>query len=187
MAEEIKAAKGFDYSVKADLNMSEEGRQSLLALNPMGQVPVIEEDGFVLSESMAINLYLAKKHDVLSPKSLEQEANAWQWSFWVMTQVEADALGVLKYTLGLLGESKDDQKVAELLDNLDRPLAVLEGKVDVNTYLAGQDFGVVDLNVASVIQWLVSAGVDVESKYPNIFAWLKNCSFRPAAEAARKN
>ena len=53
-----------------------------LALNPNGRVPTIDDDGFVLSESMAINLYLARKHGKLYPKDAKNEALAWQWSFW---------------------------------------------------------------------------------------------------------
>ena len=43
-----------------------------LALNPNGRVPTIDDDGFVLSESMAINLYLAKKHGKLYPDRCEE-------------------------------------------------------------------------------------------------------------------
>src|SRR6478735_5834646 len=53
-----------------------------LALNPNGRVPTIDDDGFVLSESMAINLYLAKRHGRLYPTDPKNEALAWQWSFW---------------------------------------------------------------------------------------------------------
>ena len=53
-----------------------------LALNPNARVPTIDDDGFVLSESMAINLYLAKKHGKLYPTDAKNEALAWQWSFW---------------------------------------------------------------------------------------------------------
>ena len=48
--------------------------EALLAANPMGQVPAIDDDGFLLAESMAINIYLAKKHGKLAPRSLEDEA-----------------------------------------------------------------------------------------------------------------
>ena len=54
-----------------------------LALNPNGRLPVIEDDGLVLYESMAINFYLAKKHNSpLYPSNPRDEALALQWSFW---------------------------------------------------------------------------------------------------------
>ena len=61
-----------------------------LALNPNGRLPVIVDGGFVLSESLAITLYLAKKHGTgtLYPATLEGEAKAWQWSFWAIAEVD---------------------------------------------------------------------------------------------------
>ena len=57
--------------------------QAYLAINPNGPVPAIDDGGFILRESLAINLSLAKKHSTggLYPATLEGEAHAWQWSF----------------------------------------------------------------------------------------------------------
>ena len=59
-----------------------------LALNPNGRVPTIEDDGLVLSESMAINLYLAKKHGKLYPADAKNEALTWQWCFWEVDRLD---------------------------------------------------------------------------------------------------
>ena len=60
-----------------------------LALNPNSRLPVIEDDGFVLCESMAINFYLAKKHNSpLYPSDPRNEALAWQWSFWEIDRLD---------------------------------------------------------------------------------------------------
>jgi glutathione S-transferase len=61
---------------------------SYLKINPAGHIPAIDDDGFKLSESMAINLYLAKKHGKLYPETPQGEAKAWQWSFWVMSELD---------------------------------------------------------------------------------------------------
>src|SRR5499427_514806 len=94
MAKEL----GLDYEhVKVDFATGETQTQAHLALNPNGHVPVIDDDGFILWESMAINLYLAKKYGAggLYPSRLEDEARAWQWSFWGMTEVERPLLTAL--------------------------------------------------------------------------------------------
>src|SRR5580693_6156672 len=61
-----------------------------LALNPNGRLPAIVDGDFVLPESLAITLYLAKKHSLgkLYPNRLEDEARAWQWSFWAIAEVD---------------------------------------------------------------------------------------------------
>jgi glutathione S-transferase len=79
-------------------------RPEYLVINPNGHIPAIDDDGFKLWESIAINLYLAKKYaggaGGLYPQRLEDEARAWQWSFWGMTEVERPALTVLLNRIG---------------------------------------------------------------------------------------
>ena len=72
---------------------------AFLAINPNGHVPVIDDDGFTLHESMAINHYLIRKHadSPIAPRGLEEEARCLSWSFWVVTEVEATALTVLMH------------------------------------------------------------------------------------------
>src|SRR6516162_4269069 len=59
-----------------------------LAINPNGRLPAIDDGGFVVWESLAITLHLAKKHGRFYPATLEGEAKAWQWSLWAVQQVD---------------------------------------------------------------------------------------------------
>src|SRR6202162_2950254 len=109
-----------------------------LAINPNGRIPAIDDDGLKLWESMAINLYLAKKHDKgFWPKTLEGEALALQWSFWAMTEVEKPALAALLHRM-FLPEDKRDPKLAEEGEQqLQKPLKVLDDALTSTGYLAG--------------------------------------------------
>ena len=158
-----------------------------LAVNPMGQVPVIDDDGFVLWESMAINLYLAKKHGAggLYPSRLEDEARAWQWSLWGMTEVERPVLTAM-FNRAILPESQRDAAAADAAETaLAQPFGVLEGVLGRTSHLLGDHFTVADLNVASILAWARPAQIDF-SAFPKVAEWLKNCAERPAARATRQ-
>ena len=184
MAKEL----GLDYDhVKVDFATGETRTPAHLALNPNGHIPVIAEDGFVLWESMAINLYLAKKHSLgrLYPTRPEDEARAWQWSFWGMTEVERPVLTAL-FNRAILPEDKRDAAAADSAERvLAQPLKVLDGVLGRGTNLLGDNFTVADLNVASILSWARPANVNV-APFPKVAEWLKNCAERPAARAARQ-
>ena len=80
-----------------------------LALNPNSRLPVIEDDGFVLCESMAINFYLAKKHNSpLYPSDPRNEALALQWSFWEVDRLDRTLANYLTHT-SILPEAERDK------------------------------------------------------------------------------
>src|SRR5215475_7864205 len=126
MAKEL----GLDYEhIKVDFATGETRTPAHMALNPNGHVPVIDDDGFILGESMAINLYLAKKYgrDGFYPSHLVDEARAWQCSFWGMTEVERPVLTAL-FNRAILPEDKRDAAAADAAENkLAQPLRVLDG------------------------------------------------------------
>ena len=184
MAKEL----GLDYEhIKVDFATGETRTPAHLVLNPNGHIPVIDEDGFVLWESMAINLYLAKKHSLgrLYPTRLEDEARAWQWSFWGMTEAERPVLTAL-FNRAILPEDKRNAAAADAAERtLAQPLKVLDGTLCGSANLLGDNFTVADLNVASILSWARPANIDI-SLFPKVAEWLKNCAERPAARAARQ-
>jgi glutathione S-transferase len=179
---------GIPYEhVKIDFADGGTRRPEYLAINPNGHVPAIDDDGFKLSESMAINLYLAKKYGSgigLYPQSLEDEARVWQWTFWGMTEIERPALTTLLNRIG-----PEDRRDAAAADEAERalaaPLKVLDTAVAGSPYLLGDKFTVADLNVASILAWARQARVNLTA-VPKAEMWLKACHDRPAAQAARQ-
>jgi glutathione S-transferase len=154
-----------------------------LALNPNARVPVIEDDGFVLSESMAINLYLAKKHgSALYPKDPRNEALAWQWSLWETDRLDRQVVNYVNHTSALPAGDRiavvAEAAWAEIVPALD----VLETALTKTAWLAGPDFSVGDLNVAAALY----RGLFVDlSNWPHVQAWLGRCWDRPAAKRVR--
>jgi glutathione S-transferase len=179
---------GIDYeNVAIDMTKGETRTPQYLAINPNGHIPAIDDDGFVLWESMAINLYLAKKYGDagLYPSRLEDEARAWQWSFWGMTEVERPVLTALMHR-ALLPEAQRDAALADRNEQeLGRPLMVLDQAVAASPYLLGEQFTIADLNVASILSWARPARIDL-SRVPKMAEWFRRCGERPAARAARE-
>jgi len=153
---------------------------ALKAINPNVRIPAIDDNGFHLYESMAINLYLAKKYGAgspLVPTSLEDEARTTQWSFWVMTEIEKLALAMMFDALKMRPLSEEARAATQA--ELERPLGALEQHLQDRDYLLGDHFTVADLNVASVMAWARWGKVDM-SKFPKAADWLKRCMGRPA-------
>jgi glutathione S-transferase len=177
---------GLDYD-NIPINTSGESREaSFLAINPNGHIPTIDDDGFVVWESMAINLYLAKKYGLgtLYPTTLQGEALTWQWSLWGMTEVERPVLTAM-FNRALFREDKRDAAAADAAEKEMRgPLGVLDAAVAKTPYLIGNDFTVADLNVAAILSWARPARIDM-TPFPKVADWLGRCALRPAAKAAR--
>src|SRR5258708_24915171 len=144
---------GVDYE-HLPIEIGDAGARSpeFLAINPNGRLPVIVDDGFVLFESLAITLYLAKKHSLgkLYPATLEGEARAWQWSFWAIAEVDR---GVNIWSLHAVRLPPQERKAGlreEALKVIAAPFQVLDAafaKIPYHSpYLLGTDFTRAHLN-----------------------------------------
>ena len=180
MAKEL----GLDYEhIPVEIGDAGARKPEFLAINPNGRLPAIDDGGFVLFESLAITLYLAKKHSTgtLYPATLEGEAKAWQWSLWAVTEVDRGVNIWSLHAVRLPPAERDAAKRAEALAVLAAPFKVLDAAVAKQPYLLGNDFTVADLNVAAVI----SRAIDMDlSATPHLKAWLQRCLERPAAREA---
>jgi glutathione S-transferase len=156
-----------------------------LAINPNGHVPAIDDDGFVLWESLAINIYLAKKHGgPLAPADLEEETRINQWSMWALTECETACVTLIQQH-NKPDDEKDTAGIESAKASLVAPLGVLEAELASRDWLVGDRFSVADLNVACALSPLMRVDFDL-GPYPKISAWLETCHGRPAAAQARE-
>ena len=172
---------GLDYEhIPIEIGPAGARKAEYLAINPNGRLPAIDDGGFVLWESLAITLYLAKKHGRLYPATLEGEAKAWQWSLWSVQEVDRGVNIWSLHAVRLPAEERDAARREEALKVLAAPFKVLDGALG-SGYLLGESFTIADLNVAAVI----SRAIDMElAATPRLAAWLRRCLERPAAREA---
>lgn len=174
---------GIPYEHKDYLPRSADTKTSqFLAMNPNARVPVIDDDGFVLYESMAINIYLAKKHGKLCPTDLKQEALVLQWSLWETDRLDRQIVNYVNHTSVLPEAERKADVAAAAWAEVVPAFDVLEGVLAKSQWLAGPEFSLADLNVASALYRALS--VDL-GKWPKLKDWLNRCWERPAAKRAR--
>jgi glutathione S-transferase len=154
---------------------------AFLALSPAGAIPLLEDEGLLLTESLVINLHLARKYGgALGPQDLSESALMEQWTLYAQSSVEAASLAI-QY---IYGENRADTPAgaAELqrhLTALRRPCAVLETYLATHPYLVGGRFTVADINMAEVLRYS-QAHSPLAAEFPTLFSWLKTQQSRPA-------
>ncbi|HXC56810.1 MAG TPA: glutathione S-transferase family protein [Rhizomicrobium sp.] len=151
-----------------------------LRINPAGAIPAIDDDGFVLSESLAIILYLAKKYGAppLYPATLAGEAELWRWTLWAQVHLEPWVQGDRLF-----------QRVRAAAEDFIRPhleksCSLLEAQLAGRPWILGADFTAADLTVAAVLSPSRAAKLPL-GRFPRLRDWHLRCYHRPAALATR--
>jgi glutathione S-transferase len=156
---------------------------SFLKVNPSGQIPSIDDDGVILHQSLAINLYLAKKHGgPLAPATVAEDGLMTMWSLWAATDVEPHSLNVLYHTIGKPPAERDPAIAAAGVAALRKPFAVLDHQLSTTGYVVGSRFTVADVNVAEIVRYAMPAQ-DLFKAAPHVQTWLQACHARPHFKA----
>jgi glutathione S-transferase len=157
----------------------------LATLNPNLRVPVLDDDGFVVWESMAINLYLGDRHGgPLWPDDPRDRARLYQWSLWSQTSIDVMARHRARF-------SKDPENKARAEAERHAALAILDAALNDGPYLLGDAFTLADLNVAACLVEPWEAGrIDGDLDpaghgLPALADWLARCTSRPSWSKVR--
>ncbi|RFB97364.1 glutathione S-transferase [Rhizobium leguminosarum bv. trifolii] len=151
------------------------------AVNPMAQIPSIRDGELVMHESLAINLYLARKHGgPVAGQTVEEDGLLTMWTVWAASQVEPHSVRiVLTYDNGLENCEEGKQTIAAACQALRRPLAALESQLAGRQWIVGDRFTVADLNIAEVLRYAQSEDALFDA-HPNVKAWIERCQSRAA-------
>lgn len=153
-------------------------------LSPMGAIPVLEDGGLILTESLAINLHLARKAGgPLAPAHENELSQMEQWALFAATWVETNSLALsFVYRRGEQDTAEGKAQIAALLSKLARPLTVLETHLGTHSHMVGGRFTVADLNLAEVVRY----GQDHPGfldPYPRLKGWIEHCQNREGFRA----
>lgn len=155
-----------------------------LKVTATAAIPAMEDEGFVLTESLAMNLYIAKKHGgPLAPQDAQEEARMLQWALYGATSVEADALAILYANAE--GRAETPEGKAEIdakAENLRRPLKVIDAHLASEGHMVGGRFSVADINMAEIVRY-AQPHPTLIGEFPALEKWLKACQSRPAFRA----
>jgi len=157
---------------------------AFLAINPAGTIPCIVDDGLILTESLAINLYLARKTGgTLAPAGLAEEALMLQWALFGATMIEQAALEIYYPYAEKRTETPEGKgQVGIAAAKLARPFRTLQAHLVANSHLVGGRFTVADLNLAEIVRY-AAAHVPLMDDNPAVAAWYAACQARPGFKA----
>jgi glutathione S-transferase len=154
-----------------------------LKINPNGHIPSIDDDGLILHESLAINLYLAKKHGgPLAPANIAEDGLMTSWTAWTLTEVEPRSIQILYNRVAKPLAERDPKAADAAVAALIAPFAVLDKALAATGYVVGGRFTVVDINIAECVRYAAAAPELFEAN-PNVKAWLAKVQARPAFKA----
>lgn len=155
-----------------------------LKISPQGAIPVLEDEGFVLAESVAITLYIARKYGGdLGPRDGTEEALMMQWGLYGATAIESAAVSILYvHADGRAASDAGRKELAEARETLARPFRVLDAHLAAHGAMVGGRFTAADINMAEMVRY-ASAEEAFMADFPAIRAWLLRLHDRPAFKA----
>ena len=167
----VLAEKGIGYeTVVVDLD---DRPAWIYEKNPLGRVPVLEEEAFVLPESAVINEYLEERY----PEPPLWPADPAERAEGRLLVERFDSFSRPYYALR---RGEDDAR-----DRLDDQLALLDDRLGGRLYLTGREFGLADV---AYLPWILRAesslGVDLDN-HPSLPEWVERAAERPSVSAER--
>ena len=165
--------------VTLDFMKGEHKQPAHVARQPFGQMPAIDDDGFVLYESRATARYIdAKTGNKLTPHDAKQRARMEQW---ISVETEDFTPNAMKF---IYAEVFKREQTAETMANatarLELACSVLDKQLATTPYLTGEQFTIAEIAYAPYLEYAMNTSAKTTfAKHPHLMAWWNKIAERP--------
>ena len=172
---------GLPYRTRL-LEQGDQEKPEYRAMQPFGQVPVLEEDGLVLFETGAIVLHIGARCETLLPADPRAKARAVQWLIAALNSIEPHVMNVATLEIFYANEEWAKLRRPSAIEFLLKRLSGLSKSLGDKPYLDGDRFTAGDLMMSTVLRILT--GSDIVIRDPRLAAYIERCTSRPAFKRA---
>lgn len=173
---------GVDFEpVRVNLVAGEHQRPEFLKINPAGKIPVLVDRDLVLTESVAIVLYLAEKYSDkgLLPTGLDQRAQVNRWLLFAATELEQPLWRISRHTALYPEEQRLPADVIIASREFKEMATVAEKHMQGRKYVVGDRVTVADFVLAYTLDW--GNEDKLLGECPQLLAYMKRMYARPNA------
>ncbi len=168
-----------DAGLQYGINTSPDYR----AMNPMGLIPTIDDNGFVLWESNAITRYLCAKYapDTLYPENLQARADAERWMDWQSGTLNGAMVPAFYNLIRVAADKRDMAAVESSRQKSIELVAMFDAHLKARDFVTGADYGMGDIGLAPIMhRWLHMPCERPPTPY--LEAWYQRLMQRPACQ-----
>lgn len=177
--------KGLEFErVLVDLSKREQKNPEYLKIHPFGQVPALDDDGFIVYDSTIINEYLEDEypHPPLLPSDSEGRARARMMEDFRDSHFNPPFVDIFQETRKS-EEQRNSKIIEEAKGKIVKCFDRLEKELDQRSYLAGP-FSLGDIAFMANLDLLERFQIPLDPKYTNTRAWIERLKARPSYAAS---
>jgi glutathione S-transferase len=172
---------GLPYKTRL-LEQGDQDKPEYRALQPFGQVPILEENGLVLFESGAIVLHIGDRSEALLPRETAARARATQWLIAALNSIEPFVMNVTLIDLFYAHEQWAKLRRPGAVEFAQKRLSALSKSLGDKAFLDGDKFTAGDLMMATVLR--IPKHTDLVTGDRRLAGYLERCTARPAFKRA---
>ena len=175
----------YEY-VEVDLFRGEAREPWFVKINPVGKVPVLDDEGTIVTESAAICMHLAEKFPssrLLPPPGTPERTECYKWISFILTELDAPLWTIAKHRFALPPERRVPAVIETASWEFRNALEILASGLGNRTYLVPTSFTVADILAGHTLAWAHSARLPTSGT--NLDAYLASLMNRGAFARAR--